>query len=507
MKTNHALSEYISLLGDNGLILPSSPSVPESIINTPIECLSCDNRQVSGAAIFVCKGARFKTEYLSDAIRRGAVVYVSETQYDEDCPCLLVSDIRRAMALLSILFFGDAGSRLTTVGITGTKGKSTTAYYMKSILDGYLDKESAILSSIDNYDGVIREESHLTTPEPIDLHRHFFNAVESGISHLVMEVSSQALKYDRVYGTVFNAVCFNNIGTDHISPIEHTDFDDYLESKMKIFDLCEVACVNSSSDYYDRIIERARNSGCGLLTFGFNKSDDIYCYGVEKRTDGIYFTVRTPDYTKEFSITMPGMFNVENALSAIAACCAIGIPEQYVAEGLRVARAAGRMEVFDSEDGRINVIVDYAHNRMSFDALYNSVAAEYPGKKIITVFGCPGGKAFLRRRDLGESAGEHSDYIILTEEDSGEEPFDNIAADIASFVRETGCEYSIVENRGEAIREAIEEHGDDKVILITGKGRETRQKRGTLYIDTPSDVQYAEEFLTEYDAAVKASLL
>ena len=196
---------------------------------------------------------------------------------------------------------------------------------------------------------------------------------------------------------------------------------------------------------------------------------------------------------------MPGLFNVQNALCAIAVCLTLGIPTEAIRKGLVTARAAGRMEVFTSRDSRVVALVDYAHNRMSFGALYDSVAKEYPDKTVITVFGCPGGKAYLRRKDLGELSGKHSALVIITEEDSGEEPFARIASDIAANIEAEQGRYVICEDRGEAIRLAICENGSDKIILITGKGRETRQKRGTLYIETPSDVEYVERYLAEYD--------
>ena len=214
--------------------------------------------------------------------------------------------------------------------------------------------------------------------------------------------------------------------------------------------------------------------------------------------------MKTPEFERELCITMPGLFNVSNALAAVAMSYVLGIPEKYVASGLEKARAGGRMQIYKSRDERVIAIVDYAHNKMSFEALFNSVKVEFPGRKIIAVFGCPGGKAFLRRHDLAVAADENCDYIIITEEDSGEEPFNNIAKDIASNIEK--CDYSVTEDRGEAIRRAILDANDDiKVILITGKGEETRQKRGTQYIDCPSDVEYTLKYLEEYDNAVVAA--
>lgn len=504
MTERHLLSEYIEALGAAGLLTDCGVSEEER--RTEILCLTYDTREISGQALFVCKGAHFKEEYLTYALENGAVAYVSEVKYAVDAPCITVSDIRSAMAVLARLFYNDAPSRVISVGITGTKGKSTTAYFLRSVLNDWLRSEArpdcAVISSIDTYDGVESFESHITTPEAIELHRHFNNAAESGISHLVMEVSSQALKYGRVEGIKFDVACFTNIGTDHISPVEHADFEDYFTSKLKIFDSCGVACINTDAEHSDRILAYAAGK-CGIVTYGSHESDDVYCSNIEKRGDDTVFTVRCPEYEGEICITMPGIFNVSNALAAIAMAHVLGVPFEFVKSGLKSARAGGRMQVYKSRDGRIVVIVDYAHNKMSFDALYSSVRIEYPGRDIISVFGCPGGKAFLRRHDLGRLAGENSDFVIITEEDSGEEPFENIARDIAANIE--NCDYAVIEDRGEAIKNAILEYkASKKIILLTGKGEETRQKRRTEYVECPSDVDYALQYLREYDGAAAA---
>ena len=501
----HRLSEYIKALSDEGLLVDSE--VDEELSIRRIGCLTYDTRELGQDALFICKGAHFKPEYAEFAMKNGAVALVSEIKYDGTSPFIIVTDIRRAMACLAPLFFDDAPRKVTSVGITGTKGKSTTAYYLRAIINDWMSDEGrpecAILSSIDTYDGVERFESHLTTPEIVELYRHFSNAEKSGISHLVMEVSSQALKYGRVAGINFDVACFMNIGTDHISPIEHPDFEDYFASKLKIFDTCKTACINSDSDFADRIMAYA-DGKCRVVTFGSHESDTVYCRRIEKRGDEIFFEVRTPEFEKELHISMPGIFNVSNALAAIAMSYVLGIPEKYVESGLAKARAGGRMQIYKSRDEKVIAIVDYAHNKMSFEALFNSVKVEFPGRKIIAVFGCPGGKAFLRRHDLAVAADADCDYIIITEEDSGEEPFNNIAKDIASNIER--CDYSVIEDRGEAIRKAVTELGGGmKVILITGKGEETRQKRGTQYIDCPSDVDYTLKYLEEYDNAVIAA--
>ena len=498
MKTQHTLKEYIDALRESELLTEST--VPSALESTAIDCFTYDNRSVSASALFLCKGAHFKEEYLLDALARGAVCYVADHRHEADAPALIVSDIRLALVVLARLYYDNVTDRLTTIGITGTKGKSTTAYYMRYILNDYLTSagksECAILSSIDNYDGAATTESHITTPEVLELYQHFQNAVDHGITHLVMEVSSQALKVGRVRGMRFDVGAFLNIGTDHISPIEHPDFEDYFASKKKLFDACRVGCVNTDAEHAEEVVAYAKDR-CRLITFGSHESDDLYCERVEKRADGLYFTVHSSKYNGEFSITMPGLFNVSNALAAMAMCMALDIPAESVRRGLRVARASGRMQVYESRDKQVTVVVDYAHNRMSFDALYRSTRSEYPGKSIISIFGCPGSHALQRRKDLGELSGQNCDFVYITEEDSGEEPFEQIAADIEKHV---ACPHLVLEDRDECIRRAILEQEKPRVILLTGKGEELYMKRGRVFVDYPSDVQMTQKYLAQYDA-------
>ncbi len=469
--------------------------------------LSYNSQDIKENTLLICKGAHFKVDYLKDALKNGVCCYVSQEKYDVDADYILVSDIRRAMGILVNIFHDNVWQKLNLVGITGTKGKSTTAYFVKYILDEYLKSQNkrptGIISSIDTYDGVENFESHLTTPEPLDLHRHFQNAHDSETDYVTMEVSSQALKYGRVYGVEFGVGCYLNIGEDHISDIEHPDFDDYFNSKLLLFKQSRVACVCLDSLRKDEVLKAAENSQ-RVITFSVeDKSADIYAYNIQKTGNDTTFMVHTKDFDSEFVLTIPGLFNIQNALAAIAICMALDIPEHFMYVGLMKARSSGRMEIYQNADNQVIVIVDYAHNKLSFENLYQSVLKEFPNRKIYTVFGCPGKKAFQRRHDLGVLSGQYSDKVFITEEDHGEEPLMDICEEIATHIESVNGEYEIVLDRGEAIKKAIFETDQQSIVLVTGKGNETRQKRGTEYVPCMSDVEYTLKFLKEYDVEKK----
>ena len=501
----HRLQEFAQALEAKGLLQAAVMPDPAQ----PIGYLSYDSRDLGQDTLFVCKGAAFKEEYLLQVLANGAAGYVAETVYpnvDPAVPHLLVTDIRKAMPVLAGLFYEEAWRDLGLIGITGTKGKSTTTYYVKYILDSWMESlhkpKTGVISSIDTYDGVIFKESHLTTPEVMDLQRHFRNAVDSGLAYMTMEVSSQGLKYDRVSDIIFDVGIFLNISEDHISPVEHPTMEDYFQSKLKIFRSTKHAVVNLDSDRAEEVVAAAKAAE-DMLTFSqTDPQADLYGYDVQKHDDEICFRVRYSGincFDEPFALTMPGLFNVENALAAIATAIILGVPMEHIKKGLYEARSSGRMEVYKSKDRKIIAIVDYAHNRLSFEKLFDSTKEEYPGYHIVSIYGCPGSKAQLRRRDLAEVAVRYASKIFVTSEDSGTEPFDQIAAEIVAHIEPTGCPYAVLEEREDAIRAAMQEVKEPTVLLITGKGNETRQKIGRAYVPCLSDVEITKKYLALYD--------
>ncbi len=495
-----SIGEYLRIIEDHNLLL--TKDYPQIMEKRLVRKVSYNSKEVTKGTLFICKGVSFKEKYLDEAIAKGAIAYISERDYKKEIPGFIVSNAFKALSLVANLYYNFPWKNFKLIGITGTKGKTTTANYIKYILDEYLkdvDKSKAGLVTTDLiFDGKKTSSSHLTTPESLDLQKFFYNAAKNNIQYMVVEVSSQALKYGRVYGVNFDVGVFLNISEDHISPVEHHNFADYFSSKLDLFKQSRTACVNLDSEEFAMILESAQNAD-NTITFGFRQEADIFGYAVKEDSSQSVFQVRTPRFDQQFILNMPGTFNIKNALAAIAMADALQIPEKYIYLGLEKAKVDGRMDKFTSRNQDKVVIVDYAHNKLSFNELYDSVQKQYPNRKIITVFGCPGEKAITRRRDLGLISGLKSDKIILTMEDPGERDIRLICEEIAHYVKQNNHNYEIIEDRTAAIKRAIFLQEPETVVLITGKGNERYQRIGSGNIKYPSDVDNAVKFLAEYD--------
>ena len=506
----------------------------------PICGMNVDSREISEHNLFVCKGAAFNPRFLSCARENAASAYICQADIADTLheleplmPCIVVSDIRHAMALLAPVIYNHPDNQLYIAGITGTKGKSSTAYMLRSIMQA-AHKPCGIMGSIITDDGIECFESHNTTPEAPELWRHLSNMVQSDRDTMIMEVSSQALKYERVLGLDLDVACFLNIGRDHISAHEHPDFEDYFSSKLQIFNQCTTALINLNSAESDRIYKAAQ-SAMFPLTYCikdkhaqngevFHPKADLWAHEIASSNGRVCFkatwnpiafdSTADPDVRKRvldasyrstpdelvsatFELGIPGLFNVENALAAIGMALLMGIDTQAISHGLAHVRVPGRMEIVRSEDNHVTAIVDYAHNKLSFETLFASVKKEYPHHRIISLFGAPGGKAYERREQLPQIAGVYSDLIIYTEEDPAHDRVEDICNELAQHTPDTTA-YKIIYNREEAVAFALNEaraSDTDCVVLLLAKGDETRQHRGDEYPLVKSDLAIAQEIL------------
>ena len=457
-------------------------------IDLNINNISYNSNKIKENTLFVCKGFSFKEEYLNDAINNKAICYMSEIDYNKDIPKIIVTDVRKALAIVSLNFYKD---NLFKIGITGTKGKTTTNFYIHNILKYHLGYQPGILATHYFYNGKEEGKNYNTTPESLELHKLLNTMDKNKLKYVTMEVSSQATKLDRVFGMHYNIGCFLNIGEDHISPIEHNDFNDYLNCKIRFLNMCDKVIIYKQTDHYDEIIEKIQDKE--IITYGLTKDCDYYIKDITPFTDKIMFNVVHNKKEENYYIKMEGTFNVINATCAIAISKLLGISYENIQKGLSTTHVKGRMEKIEDSIGPI--IIDYAHNRLSAEALYKSVKDKYKGKRIISVFGCPGDKGTNRRKDMGISAGEYADYIYLTSEDPGEKDIVDICNDIIKYLKPFNKPFEVIEDRKTAIIKALEERKENDVLVILGKGDEDYQITKNGYEPYEQDINIVKNYL------------
>ena len=490
-----SLNYYASLLEEKGLVIKKDL---KDAGEEPVSSLTYDSREAKSGTLFVCKGEAFKKEYLEKALGCGSICYVSETDYGLDVPRIIVSDIRQAMPHLAKAFYDIHEGALTIIGITGTKGKTTTAWYTRKLLDDYLlskgEKPCAFISTVETFDGKETIESGITTPEIFEGYRHLRNAYDSGLKFVVMEVSSQALKYNRVTGITFDIAVLLNISEDHISPKEHPNFADYFNTKLSIYDQCVTALVNSECVYREGIFEAAKMKN-RVLSCGWSRPSDFQARDIKEKEGKIYFTLHAEYSDHEMCLGMRGLFNLENALVAIAIARQCGVSFESIKTSLENVSVPGRVEEYYGRNGDLICVVDYAHNGLSFEKILTMARTNWPDHRVVTVFGCPGNKAYNRRKDLGTAAARFSDYIYLTADDPAKEKLADICAEVGKYIEMKGCPYEVIEDREQAIKKAIETADGPTAVMILGKGCEHTQIEENGKVPYISDAEAVKKYL------------
>ncbi len=492
-KTMLDINELICKLDDLGLYVKSAGLGEKNAAAS----ITYDSRNTAPGSLFVCKGLHFKEDYLHEAVRNGARFYMAEKLYDtpEGVGAVIVSDVRKALAAASALYYRFGEGRIIVNAVTGTKGKSTSVYFLKNILEAAGHK-TAYTTTVDSYDGIETKEAVLTTPESDVLHAVIRRAKDNGCSDIVLEVSSQSAKMNRIFGLVFDYGIYLNISDDHISPNEHKDFAEYLACKMAVVSLCRHAVLNMDDAHFGDALSAAANAET-VLTYALeNPVADVYAEDIVKDGFTTYFTIVTPEYRVKTHTVIPGVFNVSNALSAAAVAYMRGIAKERIAEGIKATKVSGRMDIF-TKDG-YTAVVDYAHNKISLDHALAAIKAYYPGKTIKLVFGCPGSKALQRRHDMAYIAAKYAAYVYVTSEDpSYDDPY-ALAGIVDDFLKKYGCPSEIIVDRRAAVQKAVREMHRDDIVIIAGKGSEHYQVVKGVAEPYEGDTVLAEQYINMY---------
>lgn len=448
-----------------------------------ITTLINDSRRVEEGSVFVCISGAVSDghTYVQEVYEKGAlaVIVEKEVEVPQGLTVIRVPDTRYALALMSAAYFGYPAERLKIIGITGTKGKTTTTYMVKSILEGAGHKVG-LIGTIEAVIGNKTIPANNTTPESYTIQSYFAQMAEAGCDSVVMEVSSQGLMLHRTAGIPFEIGIFTNLGEDHIGPNEHKDFEDYKRCKGLLFKQCKTGIANIDDLWYEDVFKEAT---CRRETFGFNEGADLQAVDVEHISKpgylGVKYHVRgLLDFDVEIDI--PGEFSVYNSLTAIAVCRHFGVPVENIKNALKVAKVKGRIEMVKVSDN-FTLMIDYAHNAMSLESLLHTLRDYHP-ERIVTLFGCGGNRSKTRRYEMGEVAGRLSDFTIITSDNPRFEEPQAIIDDIITGIERTDGTYISICDRKEAIKYAISNGRPGDVIILAGKGHETYQEiKGVKY--------------------------
>ena len=435
-----------------------------------------NSKKAFGGALFVCMRGAVSDghRYARDAYERGARIFICEHEIDlpSDAVLIEVENARAALADISANFFDHPEKKLYLIGITGTKGKSSTC----AMIFHALNSCGVKTGSIGTYGvciGDTREPTENSTPESYELYRIFDKMVRAGLDTAVMEVSSQAVYQERIRGLTFDTAVMTNLSPDHIGKYEHPDFEHYKNCKKELFRRCEYAVFNKDDAYYEEFSSYAK---CGQAAYSALGSADFYARDIEKAVHdgrfGISFTAYDGHGKATVALPFPGIYSVYNALAALAVCRRRGIGLHEFAQSVRTVSVPGRFEYVPTNDSGVSYIIDYAHTGASLRSVLAAIY-EYHPRRIICVFGSVGGRTELRRHELGEAANKYADYSLITADNPDCEDPEKICRDIATCM-DFG-KYEIIADRVSAIRRAVSMAQAGDIVLFAGKGHEEYQ--------------------------------
>jgi len=436
-----------------------------------------DSRKVKAGSLFICiRGAIVDGHgFVERVIESGAKILVVEE--DVTVPLgitvIKVANTRYAMALISAAFFGHPARALKVIGVTGTKGKTTTTYMVKSILEraGY---KVGLIGTIEAIIGDRIIPAINTTPESFTIQQYFREMLDSGCDIVVMEVSSQGLMLDRTAGFTFEIGVFTNIEPDHIGPNEHDSFEHYLECKKLLLKQCRLGIVNADDSHFEQIID---GHTCELETYGFSPNANLRAEDVhltkEAGSLGVAYQVKG-DVNFAVEVLMPGKFSVYNSLTAIAICRHFNIAPERIKAVLKEVCVKGRIEMIKVSD-EFTLMIDYAHNAMSLESLLKTLR-EYQPERLVCLFGCGGRRSRDRRFEMGEMSGRLADLSIITSDNPRDESPQVIIDDIKVGIAKTKGEYVEIIDRKAAIAYAINHGQPGDIIVLAGKGHEDYQE-------------------------------
>lgn len=450
-------------------------------IDREVTAITNDSREViEGSLFFAIKGfSNDGTQYIPTAIEKGAKVILVDDKFDlksveipADVTFVVVPDARYAMAICSCNFYDNPSRKLKLIGVTGTKGKTTTTYMMKEMLQkqGY---KTGLIGTIAIYSGDKKlEDSDRTTPESIKLQKILAQMVDDGCQLVVMEVSSQSLKLHRVAGCEFYAGLFTNFSEDHISPKEHPDMEDYFNSKLELMKMCKYGFINADDLQVSKVPKLLPDKD--IKTYGIDNQCDLLAKDITITNSYVDFKVKIGERNERIKVGIPGRFSVYNSLAAISVAMKLGCNAENIKESLLDVRVPGRSELVNNSK-ELTIMIDYAHSPESLENILNAVKS-YTRGRVISVFGCGGDRDSAKRPKMGEISGKIADFTIITSDNPRTEDPEKIVSQIEEGIKKTNGKYVCIVDRVEAIKYAIDMASKKDLILLAGKGHEPYQE-------------------------------